>query len=427
MRALLVELNPSSQPVTPIALGCLGAVLEAGGHEVRILGLGASSRFSPASLARFVQDFAPRLVGFSAYQRNIFHVKALAALVKEAAPGAAIILGGPQAAFLPESSLEALPDVDYLCRGEGEAVIGVLAEAIAAGGNGAAVPGATARAPCGGYATGAAPALAKSLDDYPSPWLSGLLDPSELDEAIMLTSRGCAHDCVFCHTPRASGRSVRSLSPERAVAEIAYVARRGSGRLWFADPDFAFDRRRALFILEEVARQDLRAALWLEARADHLDPELLALMKRAGVHTVAMGLESASADTCRQLGKSLDPERVRLAARQALAAGLDVELFSQFALPQERREDALCTLRFVQEAGVKIRGNSNAQQMHVYFGSKICADPARYGIRPLRARFDPCLSLGTEFETEWMTRGEIESVQAAWRAASQDGGKRVVS
>ncbi len=427
MRALLVEFSPSAEPVTPIALGCIGAVLAERGHEVRILGLGASSRFSPASLARFVRDFAPRLVGFSVYQRNVFQVKALAALVKEAAPGAAVVLGGPQAAFLPESSLEALPHVDYLCRGEGEAVIAALAEALAAGENGAAVPGATARAQAGGFVTGAAPAPAKGLDAYPSPWLSGLLDPAELDEAIMLTSRGCPHDCVFCHTPRASGRSVRSLSPERAVAEIVHVVRRGSGRLWFADPDFAFDRKRALFILEEVARQDLKAALWLEARADHLDAELLALMKRAGVHTVAMGLESASAETCRLLGKALDPERVRAAVELAFAAGLDVELFSQFALPHERREDALGTLRFVQAAGVKIRGNSNAQQMHVYFGSKVAADPRGYGIRPLRARLDPCLSLGTEFETEWMTRAEIESVQAAWRAASLDGGKRIVS
>ena len=35
--------------------------------------------------------------------------------------------------------------------------------------------------------------------------------------------------------------------------------------------------------------------------------------------------------------------------------------------------------------------------------------------------------LGDEFETDWMTRAEMDRVRAAWSAASADGGKRIVS
>jgi hypothetical protein len=158
-----------------------------------------------------------------------------------------------------------------------------------------------------------------------------------------------------------------------------------------------------------------------------LTPELIRLMKRAGVYLVAMGLESASPNVYPGLNKNLEPEAIREAARLALDAGLDVELFSQFALPNEALEDAMATLEFVKGCGVKIQGNSNAQQMQIYFGSEICSNYAQYGVIPLRDGFPPYLSIGTEFETRWMSKAEIDAIKRAWRAESLDGGKRVVS
>jgi anaerobic magnesium-protoporphyrin IX monomethyl ester cyclase len=154
---------------------------------------------------------------------------------------------------------------------------------------------------------------------------------------------------------------------------------------------------------------------------------LLNMLKRSGVHMVAMGLESASENVYPHLDKQLDPGKVRQATEMALAAGVDVELFSQYALPHERLDDAMATLRFVQNAGVKIQGNSNAQQMQIYFGSRVTAEPHSFGVKPLRKRVAPYHSIGTEFETEWMNKSEIDRVRKAWLAASLDGGKRLVS
>jgi hypothetical protein len=65
--------------------------------------------------------------------------------------------------------------------------------------------------------------------------------------------------------------------------------------------------------------------------------------------------------------------------------------------------------------------------MQLYFGSEICSDYARYGVLPLRDGFPPYLSIGTEFETRWMSKQEIDEVKKAWKSESLDGGKRVVS
>ena len=76
--------------------------------------------------------------------------------------------------------------------------------------------------------------------------LDGVLDPGDWDEAVLLSSRGCACGCLFCITPAATGRRVRQHSVERVLAELEWVATRGSGRVWFADPNLATDRRQGI-------------------------------------------------------------------------------------------------------------------------------------------------------------------------------------
>ncbi len=427
MRVLLIDFNPFMPPVTPISLGNLGAVLKAHGHDARVLSLGSTSLFSPQSLRRFLLDYGPQLVGFGTYQRNICYVTALARTVKQVLPGCCVVLGGPQATFLPDAALAAMPEVDYVSRGEGELAIAAIAEAVEGGEVRKPPAGATWRTREGECLTGPALEVPEDLDGYPSPWLTGVLDPAALDESIMLTSRGCPNACSFCYTPAAFGGTTRSQSVDRVLEDIACVCREGSGQLWFADPNFSFSEGRVVQILEGILTRGLDAKMWIETRGDMLTRPLISLMKRAGVHSVAMGLESASPNVYPRLNKRIEPEAIGQAARTALETGLDVELFSQFALPGERLDDAMRTLSFVKECGVKIRGNSNAQQMQLYFGSDICADFSQYGIRPLREDLPPYLAIGAEFETDWMSNREIQRVKDAWRAESLDGGKRVVS
>ena len=427
MRVLLIDINPFMPLVTPISLGNLGAVLKKQGHAVKVLSIGSDSHFSPQGLFSFLQEYAPHLVGFGAYQRNLLHVRSMARMVKQALPSAWVVIGGPQATFLPDQGLLAMPEIDFVSRGEGELSIAALAEAIQGDMTDRPIPGITARTSDGTCLSGPAIDRPADLDGYPSPWLEGVLDPAATQESILLTSRGCTFDCAFCYTPAASGRRIRSQSVERALQDIEYVCRKGTGRLWFADPNFSFSQKRVVGLLQGILERNLKPSMWIETRADMVTPELVSLMKQVGVHTVALGLESASPRAYPALQKQLDPEQIGRAARETIGAGLEVELFSQYALPGETLEDAMLTLKFVKDCGVKIRGNSNAQQMQLYFGSRICAGFDQHGVRLLRESFPAYLSPGTEFETEWMSADDIRKVKKAWRAESLDGGKRVVS
>ena len=427
MRVLLIDINPFMPPVTPISLGNLGAVLKASGHEVEVVSLGSNSMFSPQGMAAFLRQYQPRLIGFGTYQRNIPHVRALAQLAKRVLPDCRVVLGGPQITFMPDSAVSVLREVDFLSRGEGEVVIRNIVEAMEHGVESHPIAGATIRTTGGECISGPPVEVARELDQYPSPWLTGVLDPAAMDESIILTSRGCPNNCCFCYTPAAFGPRTCSQSVERVLEDLAYVSQNGTGRLWFADPNFSFSETRVVDILEGILQRGLKVSMWIETRADMLTPELIDLMKRAGVHSIAMGLESASPNVYPALNKGIDPEQIRQAACTAIASGLDVELFSQFALPNETKDDALQTLRFVMDCGVKIQGNSNAQQMHLYFGTDLYANHRERGIKPLRDDLAPYLAIGGAFETEWMSGEEIKQVEKAWRAESADGGKRVVS
>jgi len=427
MRVTLIDLHPHSDPVTPISLASLAAVLQREKHDVHLLSLSSGRPFSPAGLRSHFLENRPHLLGFTAYQRNFFQIRAIARMCKELVPDCQVLIGGPQASSMPDEALNSLPEFDFIARGEGEMVIQSVVRALEAGPVKSAIAGTSTRMPDDSWQRGDPVVPPNDLDVYPSPWLDGVLNPADWDEAIMLTSRGCPHHCAFCVTPSAFGPEIRSHSVERVIEDITVVARRGHGRLWFADPNFSYDAERVHAILEGIASRDLDVAMWIETRADMLTPELLRLLARAGVHTVALGLESAVPRVLERSGKAIEPEAIRHAAITAKEAGLDVELFSQFGLPGESKDDALQTLKFVQDCGVAIRGNSNAQQMQLYFGSAIIRDPARHGIRPLRDDLQPYLALGDEFETDWMTKAEMAEVRAAWSAASADGGKRIVS
>jgi anaerobic magnesium-protoporphyrin IX monomethyl ester cyclase len=423
---LLLEVNPYVPVSLPISLGYLAARLRADGHRVEIRNIGEATRLSPMSFQEMIREIRPALVGFATYQRNILHVTAMCRAIKALAPSIRIILGGPQIPFMPSEALREMADVDFLCRGEGEVVIREVVRSLEGGPLDRPVPGTTTRLATDHWADGPPAATPEDLDEYPSPFLTDGMDVRGMEEAIMLTSRGCPYGCAFCYTPRAFGRKIRYHSVDRVLEEMSWLNKRGIERFWLADPSFSFQRDRTEKLLRGIVARSVRGSLWLETRADLVDSDLLELMRAAGVKLVAYGLESASERVLEGLGKGLSLPRLREAVGLTLKCGMDVELFSQYGLPRERIEDAIRTLEFVRGC-VPIRGNTNAQQMRLYFGTTLLERLQESGIRPLDAERPPYMSPGSRYETRWMTVEEIHRVRDLWKAASQDGGKRMVS
>ncbi|OIP30422.1 MAG: hypothetical protein CO106_10450 [Deltaproteobacteria bacterium CG_4_9_14_3_um_filter_44_9] len=428
MNILLIEINPFIPPSTPISIAYIAAFLRGHGFRVNIMNIGENTPFSLHLLSSCIRDFKPGLVGFSTYQRNILSVIGLANYIKSFDPKIRIAIGGPQATFMPSSALQPMGSIDYICREEGEIALLNIALAIRDGIDNTVISGSSCKCEDGLFYDGPSVEGYSDLDRYPSPYLhNDLIDFSNLEEAILFTSRGCPYGCVFCYTPNAFKRKVRFHSVERAIEEIEWIYRKGIKKFWFADPSFSINIDRIDQLMGEILRRNLKIQIWLETRADLVNNELVKKMKAAGVYLVAYGLESASKKVLEGLKKNISLNDMRRAIKLTQKHGIDVELFTQYGLPNETFDDAMKTLQFLKENDVKIRGNSNSQQMQVYFGTDVFNSYHEFGVRPLEKNIPAYMSIGKQYETEHLSSEELKKIRLIWEKESLDGVKRKVS
>ncbi|MBW1677686.1 MAG: B12-binding domain-containing radical SAM protein, partial [Deltaproteobacteria bacterium] len=427
MNVLLIEINPFAPASPPISLGYIASFLKSKGFTVKILTLGEDTSVSRAGLHQLVSSFQPALVGLTAYQRTMLYVIGLARFIKSVNTNIKIAIGGPQATFMPSVAFAELPEIDYISRSSGEVTLLGIARAIENGTPFSDLSGVTYKNASGAvYETADLEGFA-DLDSYPSPYLDDVFDYSCMSEAIMLTSRGCPHHCIYCYTPHAFKHKVSFHSVDRVIEEIRWIRKKGVRRLWFADPNISFKPARLIGLLDRILTKGLETEMWLQTRADLVNPEVMKKMKRAGVSTIAFGLESASERVLTKLGKHISVQTVAKAISLAQSEDIEVELFTIFGLPYETFEDALKTLEFVKKNNVKIMGNTNSQQMQIYFGTHMARKYEKYNIRPLNTNRPVYLSIGCQYETDHMAYSDIQKIQALWRAHSRDRGRRIVS
>lgn len=427
VNVLLIEINPFSPVLTPISSGYIASFLKSKGFNAKVLSLGEDTYVSRANLCEIIRRFNPALVGLSAYQRTMLYVIGLAGLIKSIDREIKIAIGGPQATFMPSEAFSELPDIDYICRSSGEETLLSVARAIKNGTPFSDLMGVSCKDASGEVFDTAGVSASADLDGYPSPYLDDTFDYSRMSEAIMLTSRGCPHDCIFCYTPHAFKHKVSFHSIDRVIEEIRWISKKGVKRLWFADPNISFKPQRLMEILDRMLSEGLEMQMWVQTRVDLVNPEVLKMMKRAGVSSIAFGLESASERVLAKLGKQIALEKVAKAIRLTQDEKIEVELFTLFGLPHETFDDAVMTLKFVEANNVKIMGNTNSQQMQIYFGTHMARHYEEYNIKPLNTRRPAYLSIGSYYETDCMNTREMRTIQDLWRAHSLDRGRRIVS
>lgn len=301
------------------------------------------------------------LVGIGTFS-SVVPALALARHVKRAAPTARVILGGSSCEGEMGAQLHrSFPFVDFVCRGEGEALIVELADRLAGGRAVEGIEGliwrddgATRGPALGARGGGASRADPYPLDRLPVPrhdrWLAraralGLLPPEELQLPIE-TSRGCWYGerrhCVFCGLNGERMR-FRRKSPGRVTAEIDELASRGVQVLHCVDN--VLDRALLKTVLPELARRRTGRQLFWEVRPDFSRSEM-ELLARSGVLWVQAGIESLSTPLLRRMGKGTTAlQNVRF-LRHAAELGIGASWSVLFGLPGEdpAQYDAMAAL-----------------------------------------------------------------------------------
>jgi len=320
----------------PYTLAILAALLRQRGQQVRLVDLTASRQSVETLFATLDKEgFVPTLILFpSTTPTLVADTEAMAKL--KARYGAPMFCFGPHASTTPAESMAHAPQVDGMFVGEPEdaalelAALGTLNEignvAALTYRRGAEVIPHRAHGSFTGFLTAPVPAWdLLDLSQYSLP----LVNKSYV---IVETSRGCPYTCDFCVAPIHQGHKFRERSASAIVDEMAFIVRTHGVKFFYLWGDtVTLNVKSFSAICEEIIARGLDMQWFGNARADNLqDPAFVDRLKRSGCWMLALGIETESDDTRKDMMKRLESEKIRTALINMRAAG--VKSFGFFIL-----------------------------------------------------------------------------------------------
>jgi len=161
--------------------------------------------------------------------------------------------------------------------------------------------------------------------------------------AIMITSRGCPYNCVFCSIHVVMGKKWRCRSPENVVDEIEQLVHTYHiKQIDFYDDNMTLDRKRVETICDLVVKRGLDIEWYVPTgvRADTLDENLLTKMRESGCKGLRIAPESGVQRVVDQIiKKNLDLKEVEKAVVLSKKVGIKVGCFFVLGLIGETKED----------------------------------------------------------------------------------------
>jgi len=293
------DLTRFANIMPPIGISSIAAYLEREGCQTAILDAYAKPR-SARQMAAEGLEFEPDLVGFSTTTAGFLEAHDIAEALRQARPELPFVFGGVHVSAMREKLLERFPLIDYAIAGEGEQA---MTELIAGGSEDpAGVSGLLYRSEGEVRFTGQRTDLVE-LDSLPLPAyerLPGFPDAYHLamfnygkaPATSTVTSRGCPYACSYCDRS-VYGRSFRFNSAEYIYEHVRYLRDRwGIRHVTFYDDLFTYDRPRIVELCTKLAEQPLGVTFSCDVRVNHVDDELIRLLKDAGCYQAAFGIES---------------------------------------------------------------------------------------------------------------------------------------
>ena len=174
---------------------------------------------------------------------------------------------------------------------------------------------------------------------------------------IFIPHLGCPNACVFCNQRTISGVERFSLEKvtEEIDASLETLSPDDEVELAFFGGSFTGIERTLMISLLEIGKSYIEAgkicAIRCSTRPDYINEEILAILRRYGVKTIELGLQSCSEgvlELCKRGHDRADEER---ACRLIVEGGFALVGQMMIGLPGSTAEDELETARFIVEMG----------------------------------------------------------------------------
>ena len=323
----------------PYGLLSIAGVLERHGHILKIADADSKKGLPLAGLRQVITDFAPDIIGMTAYSIGRNHLLETAEHIKSFCPSL-IVAGGPHVMTFPED-LAAHECFDLLAYGEGEYTMLDIADYYLGNKKLTEVNGIIFRE--NGVTVKTLPrAPIENLDELPFPAFHLLEDPGgykpmqllykRLPVLTIISGRGCPNNCIFCNS--IWGKKVRLNSPEYIISLIKEVTNKfGVREIMFYEDSFCIDKNRVNEICDLLIHEGLDISWSCSANVRTLDKPLLQKMKKAGSWLISIGIESGNDEVLGFIRKPSSTEETKKVCAWADEAGLKIRGFFMLGHP----------------------------------------------------------------------------------------------
>ena len=366
-----------SPPSPPLGLCYLSPGLKAAGFKVT----GWDFELKENTISRFLSLLAekkPLIAGITSLTNTALTALTVAKLIKNHSPETLIALGGQHPAFCYEELLN-YDFIDYILPGEAEKSFVMLCEAIKNNQNIHNIKGIAYRKQS--KISISLPDIEPDLDNIPFPDrdlfdITGYFDPVSI-----VSSRGCNAKCIFCSATAFRKSKVRFRSSENILAEIELVYKKGFHVVNFVDDNFLMKKQRIKEICHGIQKHFPELFWTCSARADLVDKEIIKLLAQSGCKGIHFGVETASEDSQKYIGKYLSLQKLENALIAADKNNLRTFCSFIIGLPNEDEQQIRKNIQFAINLHKRHKTSPVFGLLTPFPGTPICNNPEKYDIK----------------------------------------------
>ncbi len=340
------DISRKANIMPPLGLAGIAAYLDRFQIQSHIIDCYAEPD-SDALIIKYLKEEKPEFIGFSCTTSSFLDGIRIAEYSKKIIPETQIVFGGVHVSALKEKIVQSYPVIDYVVVGEGEYTLSQLLKSnktdlekikniVFRKKNGSVI--------FTGYRkklldldTLPFPAYEK-LPGYPSSYKLPIFNYPKVPNASCISSRGCPYSCSYCDRS-VFRKSFRYNSAQYLFNHLKYLKDNFNIKhINFYDDQFTFNRPRVEAFARLMIENPLGMTFNCAARAEHLDFELLKLMKAAGCWMISLGIETGDEKLLAQHRQNPDLKMMRDTIHLIKAAGIRVKGLLMMGLPGESEE-----------------------------------------------------------------------------------------
>jgi anaerobic magnesium-protoporphyrin IX monomethyl ester cyclase len=333
-----------------LGLLSIAGVLQREGHICDFID-GFNACEPPESTATRALEFDPDVIGITALTPNYPTAQKVAQAIRRRRKDIPIVIGGQHATNMPRQVLDS-GAFDYVVTGEGEHPMRDLVKALEEGRHPGDIPGLMYRDEDGEVHhrpeeviedLGVLPLRAWNLVDL-KKYLPSPASYRRRPAISTMMQRGCPKACTFCSVNSMFKYNTRQHTYEFLEQELIIFKRQGITDVNFWDSVFSFDREWTIGACEILKKHGF---IWnCIGRMDHVDRELLQIMKDSGCYEIGYGVESGVQTTLDRMQKQQKLPDVERTIKLTKEVGIKAKCFFLVGFPWETMEDVQTTFDF---------------------------------------------------------------------------------